>query len=64
VLCTHGRTGATRLLLGSVACEVMRNALVPLLVIPPHVNDALCEDDAAENDAPLERKGGTHVRAI
>ncbi|HLY30236.1 MAG TPA: universal stress protein [Ktedonobacterales bacterium] len=36
VMSTHGRTGMTRTLLGSVATEVMRHALAPMLIIPPH----------------------------
>ncbi len=36
VMSTHGRTGMTRALLGSVATEVMRHALAPMLIIPPH----------------------------
>ena len=36
VLGTHGRTGAEKLLLGSVAEEVFRRARVPVLTIGPH----------------------------
>jgi nucleotide-binding universal stress UspA family protein len=36
VMATHGRGGATRLLLGSVADQVIRAALVPVLVCHPH----------------------------
>ena len=36
VMSTHGRTGMTRALLGSVATEVMRHALAPMLIVPPH----------------------------
>jgi nucleotide-binding universal stress UspA family protein len=43
---THGRTGAARLLLGSVAEEIVRRSHVPVLVIRgPH--------KAAENAEPL-----------
>jgi nucleotide-binding universal stress UspA family protein len=35
VLCTHGRTGAARLLLGSVARHLIYHATTPLIVLPP-----------------------------
>jgi nucleotide-binding universal stress UspA family protein len=35
VLCTHGRTGAARLLLGSVARHLIYHANTPLIVLPP-----------------------------
>jgi nucleotide-binding universal stress UspA family protein len=37
VLGTHGRTGAQKLLLGSVAEEIFRRATIPVLTIGPHV---------------------------
>jgi len=37
-LATHGRGGATRLLLGSVADKVVRTAPVPVLVLRPRVS--------------------------
>ena len=36
VLCTHGKTGLQRWLLGSVAQKVARHAPVPVLVLHPH----------------------------
>lgn len=36
VMSTHGRSGITRMLLGSVTTRVMRDAPLPLLVVPPH----------------------------
>ncbi|HUY75564.1 MAG TPA: universal stress protein, partial [Ktedonobacterales bacterium] len=36
VMSTHGRTGVSRALVGSVATAVMRHALGPMLIIPPH----------------------------
>jgi len=36
VMSTHGRTGVTRAVLGSVATAVMRHTLGPMLMIPPH----------------------------
>jgi nucleotide-binding universal stress UspA family protein len=35
VLCTHGRTGAARLLIGSVARHLIYHATAPLIVLPP-----------------------------
>jgi len=37
---THGRTGMARLLVGSVAMSVVRNADVPVVLCPPDVSDA------------------------
>jgi nucleotide-binding universal stress UspA family protein len=36
ILSTHGRTGAARLLLGSVARHLIYHATTPLIVLPPH----------------------------
>jgi nucleotide-binding universal stress UspA family protein len=36
VMSTHGRSGLTHMLMGSVATEVMRRTPLPLLVVPPH----------------------------
>jgi universal stress protein A len=36
VMSTHGRTGLSRVLLGSVTERVIRNAPCPVLAIPPH----------------------------
>jgi nucleotide-binding universal stress UspA family protein len=41
VLGTHGRTGAQKLLLGSVAEEIFRRAPVPVLTIGPWVRNAI-----------------------
>ena len=35
ILSTHGRTGAARLLLGSVARHLIYHATTPLIVLPP-----------------------------
>ena len=40
VLGTHGRTGAEKLLLGSVAEEIFRRSLVPVLTIGPRVRSS------------------------
>lgn len=36
VICTRGRSGVSRWLMGSVADRVMRGARVPVLVVPAH----------------------------
>ncbi|MGA7915035.1 MAG: universal stress protein [Candidatus Acidiferrales bacterium] len=41
VLGTHGRTGAEKLLLGSVAEEIFRRSLVPVLTIGPGVRSSI-----------------------
>ena len=41
VVGTHGRSGFSRLMLGSVAEKVLRASAVPVLTVPPHVPDAL-----------------------
>lgn len=53
VVGTHGRKGPSRLLIGSVAEAVVRNALCDVLVIPAAALDAAQEDRAAagEGDA-------------
>jgi nucleotide-binding universal stress UspA family protein len=57
VMGTHGRTGVSRVLLGSVAESVLRNASCPVLVVPPRVwvasgpstlSDVAVESDDAE----------------
>jgi nucleotide-binding universal stress UspA family protein len=35
IMSTHGRTGVHRLLMGSVAAQVMRESPLPLLIVPP-----------------------------
>ena len=39
VMGTHGRSGFDRLMLGSVAETVLRNARKPVLTVPPHVHE-------------------------
>ena len=38
VIGTHGRTGVGRILLGSVAEEIFRNAACPVLTVGPHIS--------------------------
>jgi nucleotide-binding universal stress UspA family protein len=49
VLGTHGRTGAQKFLLGSVAEEIFRRSSVPVLTIGPHVHSG------AHNGAKFHR---------
>jgi nucleotide-binding universal stress UspA family protein len=41
VMSTHGRSGLTRLILGSVTEHVLREAPCPILIVPPHLPDAV-----------------------
>lgn len=41
VMGTHGRSGLTRLVLGSVTEHVLRDAPCPVLIVPPHLPDAV-----------------------
>ncbi|HUY76411.1 MAG TPA: universal stress protein, partial [Ktedonobacterales bacterium] len=54
VMSTHGHTGVSRAIMGSVATAVMRHALGPLLIIPPHCPPLAREpaDASAHMDAP------------
>jgi nucleotide-binding universal stress UspA family protein len=56
VLGTHGRTGVSRFLIGSVAEAVLRGALCDVLVIPA---TAAVSPDAR----PADQEGGSHERA-
>jgi nucleotide-binding universal stress UspA family protein len=40
VMGSHGRTGVRHLLLGSVADAVLRRASAPVLIVPPHADEA------------------------
>jgi len=35
VLCTHGRSGLSRMLIGSVSAQIVRRATCPVLTVPP-----------------------------
>jgi nucleotide-binding universal stress UspA family protein len=45
VMSTHGRTGLTRLLYGSVAEAVLRGSPVPVLLVPNRIPARLIEED-------------------
>ena len=48
VMGTHGRTGLTRLVMGSVAEEVLRRAPCPVMTVRGMMNIATDETDMAE----------------
>jgi len=47
VMSTHGRSGLTRLLYGSVAEAVLRGSPVPVLLVPNRVPERRADDDRA-----------------
>ncbi|HSK45396.1 MAG TPA: universal stress protein [Candidatus Binatia bacterium] len=49
VMGTHGRSGLTHLLMGSVAEAIFRNATCPVLTVGPHVTVRPSHDFKAEN---------------
>jgi universal stress protein A len=54
VMGTHGRTGLTRLLMGSVAEYVMRHAQCPVMTIKPGAGEHLCDSGAETTRAPCD----------
>lgn len=50
VLATHGRTGAGRAFLGSVADAVLRRGNIPLLLVRPRARDGLATQPPAARD--------------
>lgn len=61
VMGTHGRTGVARLMLGSIAEEVLRRAPVPVMTVRTHyqpdcaaANCAWCASDRTEDDVRLD----------
>ena len=58
VVGTHGRTGVSRVLLGSVAERVMRGARCPVLVVPAPVAPATSAEPAhaAEQAPPVQTR--------
>jgi glycine betaine transporter len=50
VMATHGRSGWSRVTLGSVAMNVVHHAICPVLLVPPvHAAEAAQVDDEAES---------------
>ncbi len=56
---THGRTGLPRVLLGSVAEDVIRHAQVPVLVVPMFKRAAAAQLAAA--GANRAKEGAPHA---
>ncbi|MCC7366939.1 MAG: universal stress protein [Chloroflexi bacterium] len=54
VMSTHGRSGLGRWIYGSVADAVLRDAPVPVLIIPPHGSPELKEDGPVKILVPLD----------
>jgi len=57
IMATHGRDGLSRMLMGSVTEQVIRNASCPVLAIPPYLAEAGQElNSAATRAEGLPRK--------
>jgi nucleotide-binding universal stress UspA family protein len=61
VMATHGRSGPSRWLYGSVADEILRRAPVPVILVPPHVAAPWPTDRASSILVPLD--GSHHAEA-
>lgn len=54
VMATHGRTGLSHIVMGSVAEKVMRSSRVPVLVVKPQsVQDTILHEDDIESELHL-----------
>jgi nucleotide-binding universal stress UspA family protein len=53
VMATHGRTGVTRAVLGSVAGLVLRTSNVPVVLVHPQIPAPLAEDTASSTVGPV-----------
>ncbi len=55
VMGSHGRTGVSRLLLGSIAEAIVRRALCPVLIVRPRAPSAAppSDDKASESRVPV-----------
>ena len=56
VMASHGRTGLSRLLMGSIAESVMRKASCPVLIVKQPVTD--------KDDSPIPARSGTKLGII
>jgi nucleotide-binding universal stress UspA family protein len=61
VMATHGRTGLTRTLMGSVAEEVVRKAKCPVLTIKPAAHAVAASRSAAICAAPAQKRRTRHA---
>lgn len=69
VMSTHGRTGLTRLRMGSVAESVLRQVSVPVLTVGPHVRASLTRGSIRRvlcpvNYSPLAKTALEHAAAV
>lgn len=62
VLGTHGRTGVSRLLLGSVAERVIRGAACPVLVVPGASRPSIAESRTPSRAAVSDTEVGGAIR--
>jgi nucleotide-binding universal stress UspA family protein len=62
VMTTHGRTGPGRVLLGSVATDVVNHAAVPVLLIPPNADLSWSIDRPIRVLVPLD--GSSHAETV
>lgn len=60
VMSTHGRTGVSHFLLGSVAEQVVRKAPCPVLTLNPHVLDAFKKEELTVSE--MLHSGSRQVR--
>jgi nucleotide-binding universal stress UspA family protein len=58
VMGTHGRTGLRRFLMGSVAEEVLRQAVCPVLIVKPGTPEPVTEADIAGTEPAEDWVGG------
>ena len=57
VVGTHGRSGISRVLLGSVADRVLRGATCPVLAVPAHAHPATSpKPEVAQQHAPMPER--------
>ena len=63
VMATRGKSGLSRLFLGSVTEQVIRNAPCPVLAIPPHPGAAVGESDNEDRFEPVKVSGYRALRS-
>jgi nucleotide-binding universal stress UspA family protein len=69
VMSTHGRTGLTRLRMGSVAESVLRQVSIPVLTVGPHVRASATRGNIRRvlcpvNYSPLSRHALEHAASV
>ena len=63
IMATRGKVGLSRLFLGSVTEQVIRNAPCPVLAIPPHPGVAVGESDNEDRFEPVKVSGYRALRS-